>query len=96
MPKKTKKEKIRALQHRVQTIPHDAPSSYPPAHTQPVSQLGYSYAFQAKTHTPKSETTTVDTAELHAITLDLKKTLFLAVIAVAAELLLYWQLVIKK
>lgn len=95
MPKKTKKEKLRALHHREHTHAHGAGSTV----TTPVSpshvSTGYSYAFKANNMT-QIESSPEQTHELVAITQDLRKTLLLAVLAVTAELLLYWQLVVKK
>ncbi len=82
MPKKTKKQKILADQRRQQTHVHLETSS-------PVS-----FQFQLTPTKPKYEAPQND-AELTAVRADITKTIGLAILAIAIELVVYWRYFVK-
>jgi hypothetical protein len=86
MPKKTKKEKLRAdgRHVHVSSVASTRPSL-------PVSDVvSPTFTFRlAPTNAPQK--TNEDISELHAIRTDLLKTIVLAVLAIATEFAIYWK-----
>lgn len=84
MPKKTKRQKLRAdRRHKsfIPLLPEVIPSAFP-----------IPTAFQFKQTNPKVIAISAqDTEELAAIRIDLTKTIILAIVAVGVELLVYWR-----
>lgn len=76
MPKKTKKEKIIA-EYRRKHEPH------------PDTAISFQYQLNTPAFVPSQQAQSVDTTEFHEIRRDLAKTLILAVISIAIELVFY-------
>ncbi len=87
MPKKTRKEKLRAQQRRTAPTTVSLSSSpNSPVHT------SSGYTFQSRTTERTTSTVSAaDTGELRAVRLELTKTTLLALVAIAVEFFLFWR-----
>lgn len=88
MPKKSKREKILAEARRRVRTEHVLTASPAPS---PIAEHTHTFQFKAPSlQGIPARTGTSDGTELTAIKKDLSKTIILAGIAIAAELVLYW------
>lgn len=84
MPKKTRKEKLRADKRHVTVSPATSPSDPPSGPTD-------SFAFRYQPRSP-GKTNPVDANnDLAAIRHDIVKTILLAAAAIGVELIIYWK-----